>query len=305
MAFLFIMKFIRILLVFVLVLTLGVDASWARQKQKAKAKKQPWITAKSFVVMDIDNGKVLYCRKPYLRLPAASTVKVMTAILALETLSPEKHVVISARAAGVEPSKAYLTQGASYSALSLIKALLISSSNDAAIALAEAVAGSEDNFARLMNKKARQLKMRNTHFVTASGLPDKRRKQYTTAYDLAILMRYALKYKIINTIMSTRSAAIVGSDGRRLYLTNHNKLMRSDPYFVVGKTGFTMKARHCFLGTDHGEKKDIVFSLLASYNPWQDIRRLASYGLRLESGSCSRKAPIAIKNPANNKIKRK
>ncbi|MCM8762976.1 MAG: D-alanyl-D-alanine carboxypeptidase, partial [Candidatus Omnitrophica bacterium] len=147
---------------------------------------------------------------------------------------------------------------------------------------AESIAGSEENFARLRNRKANALGMRYTHFVNASGLPDKKRRQYSTAYDLALLMRYALRNKIFDRIISTKSAVISGSDGKRIYLTNHNKLLKTQPKFIVGKTGYTLEAKHCFLGADYGVRKNIVFSILYSRNPWQDIKRLAVYGLRLE-----------------------
>ena len=269
------MKAIKITLSFLLVSLLVFNLAWARQA------KGSWITARSFVVMDIDDGKVLYAKQPYLKLAAASTVKVMTAITVLENSPLEKPVIISSRAANVEPSKAYLGEGATYSTYDLLQALLISSANDAAVALAESVAGSQERFAEMMNKKAKALGMRNTRFVNASGLPDKKR-HYTTAFDLAILMRYASKNKVFDKIMSMTASAIKGSDGRRIYLTNHNKLLRNNPKFIIGKTGYTLKAKHCFLGTDHGCTKNIVFCILYSRNPWQDIRRLAAYGLLLE-----------------------
>lgn len=275
------MKAVKIILSFVLAFLLIFNTAWAKQsKNKSKGS---WITAKSFVVMDIDDGRVLCAKRPYLRLPAASTVKVMTAIVALENSSLNKPVVISSNAAATEPSKAYLGEGATYTTNDLLQALLISSANDAAVALAESVGGTEENFAKIMDKKARALGMKNTHFINASGLPDKKKRHYTTAYDLAMLMRYAAKNSVFNEIISMQASAIKGSDGRRIYLRNHNKLLKSNPKFVVGKTGYTLKARHCFLGADHGERKNIVFSLLYSHSPWQDIKRLVSYGLQLEN----------------------
>lgn len=262
-----------------LVFSLVLNTCWARQGNR----KNPWITARSFVVMDIDDGHVLYAKEPYLKLPAASTVKVMTAIIVLENSSLKNSVVISKNAAGTEPSKAYLGAGATYSTYDLLQALLISSANDAAVALAESISGTEDKFVVLMNWKAKTLGMKNTRFVNASGLPGRRAQHYTTAYDLAVLMRYASQNSVFNQILGMRASAIKGSDGRRIYLSNHNKLLRTHPKFVVGKTGYTMKAKHCFLGADHKCPKNIVFSILYSRNPWQDIRRLASYGLRLEN----------------------
>ncbi|MDD5044301.1 MAG: serine hydrolase [Candidatus Omnitrophica bacterium] len=273
------MRIIKIFSALLLVFSLVLNTCWARQGNR----KNPWITARSFVVMDIDDGHVLYAKEPYLKLPAASTVKVMTAIIVLENSSLKNSVVISKNAAGTEPSKAYLGAGATYSTYDLLQALLISSANDAAVALAESISGTEDKFVVLMNWKAKTLGMKNTRFVNASGLPGRRAQHYTTAYDLAVLMRYASQNSVFNQILGMRASAIKGSDGRRIYLSNHNKLLRTHPKFVVGKTGYTMKAKHCFLGADHKCPKNIVFSILYSRNPWQDIRRLASYGLRLEN----------------------
>ncbi|MCM8780108.1 MAG: serine hydrolase [Candidatus Omnitrophica bacterium] len=280
-------RIIKAFLCLSLSFSLILETAWARQaKNKSN---NPWITAKSFVVMDIDDGRVLCARKPYLRLPAASTVKVMTAIVVLENSSLKKSVIVSAKAANTQASKAYLGEGATYSTYELLQALLISSANDAAVALAESVGGTEANFAKMMNKKARALGMKNTYFINASGLPDKEKRHHTTAYDLAILMRYAAKNKVFNEIMAKQSCVIKGSDGRRLYLKNHNKLLKSNPKFVVGKTGYTLRAKHCFLGASPGERKDIVFSLLYSHNPWQDVRRLATYGLYLETNKSNNK----------------
>jgi len=273
------MKIIKTFLILLISFLLVFNIAWAKQAKDRNS----WITARSFVVMDIDDGKVLYAKRPYLKLPAASTVKVMTAIIVLENSSLDKPVIVSQNAANAEPSKAYLGEGATYFTYDLLQALLISSANDAAVALAESVSGTEDNFAKLMNSKAKELGMMDTKFINASGLPGYRDRHYTTAYDLAILMRYASQNKTFDKILSMKASAIRGSDGRRIYLTNHNKLLKTHPNFVVGKTGYTLRAKHCFLGSDKNCPKNIVFSILYSRNPWQDIKRIASYGLSLEN----------------------
>lgn len=282
------MRFIKASLTFLIVFSLTVSPSQAKQVKK-KTKKQAWITARSFVVLDIDDGRVLFARRPYLKLPSASTVKIMTAIVVLENYDFNKPVFVSLNAAGTQASKAYLTASEYYSPYDLLQALLISSSNDAAVALAESLAGSEQEFVRLMNQKAKRLGMHHTHFVNASGLPDKRKQQYSTTYDLARLMRYAVKNSLFTKIMNKQTAVICGSDGKKIYLTNHNKFLKSNPGFVIGKTGYTLKAGHCFVGTDNSGPRDITFAILCSRNPWQDIRRLTDYGLRLEKNNTGRK----------------
>jgi D-alanyl-D-alanine carboxypeptidase (penicillin-binding protein 5/6) len=235
--------------------------------------------------MDHSSGTVLYGKNPHLRLPPASTTKVMTVLLALERLPLHKPVIVSWRAWGVAPSKADLTRGAYYRAGDLMIAALVASSNDAAVALAEAVAGTETEFVKLMNARAKKLGMKNTQFLNPTGLPEKRtrRKQYTTAYDLSRLMRHAAKDKRIDAMMGITYARFRGTDGRWLTIKSHNKMLWRTPKFVKGKTGWTFASRHTFVGTNYAAHKKIMFALLSSKEPWVDIERLATHGLRLKA----------------------
>ena len=241
----------------------------------------PWLTAQSYVVVDITDGSILHSRMPHKRLPPASTTKVMTMLVATQFLPADFPVTISKNAANVSPSKAGLTLGASYKAKDLVKACLVSSSNDAAVALAEAVAGSESQFAKLMDDRAKAIGMVNTHFVNATGLTDKKRPQYTTAYDLTKLMREAVKVRGVDDMMGLIDTTIKGSDGKVIALRAHNKMLWKTPKFVKGKTGWTYASRHTFVGTDYAKRKSIVFAMLASKKPWTDIERLASFGIVL------------------------
>ena len=242
----------------------------------------PRLTAKSAVVIDARKGSILYSKNPHLRLPPASTTKVMTALVALENLPLDKKVAVGANAARVAPSKAGLTPGAEYRAEDLVIATLVSSSNDAAVALAEAAARSEKKFVWLMNSKARALGMFNTKFVNATGLTDRRHRQYSTVYDLALLMRHAAKDKRIDRIMGITTAFIYGSDRKPVFIKSHNKMLWRTPRFVKGKTGWTLASRHTFVGTDYSSHKRIMFALLSSHKPWRDIERLAAFGLLLQ-----------------------
>ena len=241
-----------------------------------------FLTAKSCVIIDMEDGAILYGKMPHLKLPPASTTKVMTVLLARERLPMKQKVLISRNAANTAPSKAGLTKGASYSVEDLIMAALVASSNDAAVALAEAMAGSERQFMNIMNLKARELGMNNTFFANSTGLPEKSRKQYTTAYDLAQLMRVAVKDKRIDDILAITEASIQGSDGLTLALRAHNKMLWKIPKFVKGKTGWTSAAQHTFVGTNYAPNKAITFAMLSSQKPWTDIERLANFGLALE-----------------------
>lgn len=248
----------------------------------AKNSAPPALSARSAVVVDPKNGSILYGKNPHLKLAPASTVKVMTALIALERLPYWKWVAVSRNATNVSPSKADLTRGAKYRAIDLVVACLVSSSNDAAVALAEDIAGSEEAFAVLMNAKAKDLNMKNTHFVNATGLPLKGKRQYTTAYDLALLLRRALKDRRVDSIMGITRARIVGTDKKNILLRSHNKMLWRTPGSIKGKTGWTIASRHTFVGTNYGADKKVVFAMLSSQKPWTDIERLWSFGLTLK-----------------------
>jgi len=173
----------------------------------------------------------------------------------------------------VEPTKAGLAAGTSYSVAELLEVLLVASANDAAVALAEAVAGSEEDFAALMNGKARELGMRESHFTNATGLPN--RSQKTSARDLAILTSAAFRQPFIKTVMAKKRATITGSDGRTIRRLNHNKLLwRLSRPRVLGKTGYTRSAQHCYAGIAYFDDKRVSLVILKSRKPWSDIYSL-------------------------------
>jgi D-alanyl-D-alanine carboxypeptidase (penicillin-binding protein 5/6) len=205
----------------------------------------------------------------------------MTAIVALENSGLDKVITISQRASNIEPSKAGLKKGTKYKIRDLLYACLVSSSNDAAFSLAEGIAGKEETFVRLMNKKAKRIGMKDTHFINSTGLPSysSEKEQYSTVYDLSILMRYCLSRPQIIEFLSTKEKYIQGSDSRRIRLINHNKLLFRKSIKIIGKTGYTKKAKHCFVGAVVLDSKKIVFAILASKKPWQDLCILINHGL--------------------------
>ena len=245
--------------------------------------RRPSLSARSAVVVDAKNGAILYGKNPHLRLPPASTTKVMTALIALERLPLNQWVPVSRKAASAERSVAGLRAGVSYRVQDLVLASLVSSSNDAAMALAEAVSGSEEQFVELMNRRAAELGMTDTHFVNSTGLTDKRRSQYSTAYDLTLLMRRASGDPRADRMMGILTHVIRGSDGKPIALRSHNKMLWRVPCFVKGKTGWTFASRHTFVGTNYSTNKKIAFAMLSSQQPWIDIQRLATFGLMLKN----------------------
>ncbi|MDO8971072.1 MAG: serine hydrolase, partial [Saprospiraceae bacterium] len=171
------------------------------------------LTAKAAMVIDADKGTILFKRNPYVRLPAASTVKVLTALMAVKQLDGAATVTISKRAAGISPSKVYLSENKQYKVNDLLSCLLICSANDAGVALAEAMAPSECRFSLQMNAYAKALGAKNSLFLNATGLPEGKQQQYSTVYDLCLFMKKSLRYPLLVKIMETKRMTIAGSDG--------------------------------------------------------------------------------------------
>ncbi|MBI5849035.1 MAG: D-alanyl-D-alanine carboxypeptidase [Nitrospirae bacterium] len=203
------------------------------------------IKARGAVVMEAGTGRVLFAKNPELRLFPASTTKLMTALVVLDRMRPDDIVTVSARAAAAPPTKVGLRPGFTLTIKALLHAALIRSANDAAVALAEAVAGSEEGFVELMNMKAASLGLYNTRFINPNGLPGP--GQYTTALELAQIMREALRHPLLQEILGTRVAEISTVDGRTKKISNTNHLLWSDQDLILGKTGYTRDARHCFV----------------------------------------------------------
>ena len=238
------------------------------------SKNNSMLTAKSAIIVNNKNGKILYDKNSRIRLPAASTVKILTAIIVAERLDFEQWVKISKRAAGITPTKVYLTENAKYRVKDLLQAFLINSANDAGVALAEAVSGSEIKFAHLMNKKAKELGAKDSFFLNATGLPENGKKQYSTTYDLALFMKEFLTYPHLVKIMQAKKATIVGTDSKKIQLRNHNKLLEEASFKLIGKTGYTKAAKHCFLGMFPKGRHKLIVAILGSRRPWADLKTL-------------------------------
>jgi D-alanyl-D-alanine carboxypeptidase (penicillin-binding protein 5/6) len=244
------------------------------------------LDARSAVIRDASTGRVLYARSPDLRLPPASTAKLITAILVMERANLNDVVTISKNASRVRPLKAGLKKGDKVTVEELLYAALIKSANDAAVALAEAVAGSEENFVYLMNQKAAALGAQDTQFVNATGLPGPR--QYTTALDLTTIMVSALSYPKLREIIGTPVAEFSTRDGRHLSLKNTDKLLWSDECLIGGKTGYTFTAGHCFVGAAERKRATIIVALLGSPSRnrlWKETEALIGKGFQMLENS--------------------
>jgi D-alanyl-D-alanine carboxypeptidase (penicillin-binding protein 5/6) len=232
------------------------------------------ISARAAIVIDSSNEKVLFAKNPDLKLPPASTTKLITAMVALDRLDPDDVVTISRRAADTPSIQPKLHAGDKLNVRDLLDFALMRSINGAAVALAEAAGGSEGDFVLLMNEKARSLGATNTKFINASGLPGK--GQYTSVRDLAKIMKEALSYSLISDIIDTRVKTLE-VDGKPVLLTNTNNLLWADEDHLGGKTGYTRAARHCFVGASEKDEGILIIALLgdSSRNTlWTDAEKL-------------------------------
>lgn len=235
------------------------------------------VSAEAALLLDASDGSVLYSRNADERLPMASTTKIMTALVALETGDLSSIVEVSPKAVGVEGSSVYLQAGERLSLEALVYALMLESANDAAAAIAIEIAGDIDDFAALMNEKAAELGLADTHFTNPHGLDNE--QHYTTAYDLARLTAYALKNQAFRTIVSTRKKTIPlnGTEGVRL-LVNHNRMLRSYDGAIGVKTGFTKRSGRCLVSAAERGNLTLVAVTINAPDDWNDHKSMLNWG---------------------------
>ena len=208
----------------------------------------PAISAPSAILMEADTGQVLYYKDSDRYLHISTACKVMTILVAIENADLYSNVTISADTALTEGSALNLEIGAKYTLVDLLYAVMLTSANDAAIAIAEHVSsGNIDKFIDKMNETAEKLQMKNTHFSNATGLYDA--SQYTTANDIALLIKYAINNPTFNKLFSSRSRPWYGTGGEAQILTNSNKLFWSYNGFEGGKIGYNDKNRQTIICT--------------------------------------------------------
>lgn len=264
----------------------------------------PWLvylslTADAAVLMDVTTGDVLYDKRAHKRRPPASTTKIMTGILGLELGSPEEVVTVSPKAANVGESSIYLDPGEKITLYELITGALVRSGNDACVAIAEHIAGTEEQFVRLMNQKALTLGAQNTNFVNTNGLPAK--NHYSTAYDLALMARYGLQNPEFASITRLRKTEIhfVEPD-IFMDLRNTNKLLWNYPFADGVKTGTTNAAGKCLVASATKDGRQLVTVVLNAPNRFGDAQKLLEWGfantetvMLAEAGSIMGEFPLA------------
>ncbi len=240
----------------------------------------PAIESPAAIVVHQGSGKVLYERNAYKRRPMASTTKIMTAILVLENMDLSAKVTVSQIAAATVEPKTWLRTGDVLTVEQMMYALLLRSANSAAVALAEACSGSVRAFVAQMNDKAAELGMHDTHFANPSGLDGE--GHYSTAADMAIVARYAMKNETFRRMVSTQSYAVtLAGRSRPLVFENTNKLLARYDWVTGVKTGLTPRAKQCLVCAGTRDGVSIITVLLgqpASEVCWSESAALMQYG---------------------------
>jgi D-alanyl-D-alanine carboxypeptidase (penicillin-binding protein 5/6) len=265
----------------------------------ATAFPQKKIPAKAAIVMD-STGTILFSKFPDARLAPASTVKLVTAMVAIDNLDPATKVRISKNAAKVRSIQPRLHTDEEMTISDLLHLALMKSINSAAVALAEATSGSEESFVALMNRKAKEIGANNTLFANASGLP--KNIQYTTANDLALILKTALTYPLIREILGKKEYVIVTNEEREIYLGNTDYLLWQRDNMIGGKTGYTGTARHCFVCAINTEKGPIFCAVLGARSRsslWRSTLLLEEIGMNSEAAYSREKLRDAQMNLVN------
>jgi len=235
------------------------------------------ISAKSAVLIDGASGRVLYEHNAYEKLPMASTTKIMTGLLACESGKLEKTVKVSPFASGTEGSSLWLKIGEKLTLEELTYGLMLKSGNDAAVAIAEYLGGNVDAFALLMNKRAREIGAVNTNFTNPHGLDAD--GHYTTAFDLAMIAREAMRNKKFREIVSTKTYSIPMQDEKwDRALKNHNKLLWRYEGCNGVKTGYTKKTGRCLVTSAERDGENLICVTLNATDDWNDHINLFNYG---------------------------
>ena len=235
------------------------------------------ISAEAACLIEAESGRILYSKNGSKRMPMASTTKVMTAIVALESGIPlDTKIKVPKEAVGIEGSSVYLRQNEVVTFEMLLYALMLSSANDAAVAIAYVVSGSIDAFVDLMNNKANELGLVDTNFTNPHGLYDE--NHYTTAENLAKIMAFAMNNQDFATITSSQSKAFAREDGTSFVLSNHNRLLKTYDGVIGGKTGFTKKSGRCLVTCAKRNGLKLIAVTLDAPDDWNDHTKLYDFG---------------------------
>jgi serine-type D-Ala-D-Ala carboxypeptidase (penicillin-binding protein 5/6) len=237
------------------------------------------VSGQAAILIEQESGRVLYEKDAHKQLRIASITKIMTAILAIESGKMDEMVTVSSNAFGTEGSSLYLRLGEKIKLEDLVYGLMLRSGNDAAVAIAEHVGGSLDGFVYLMNQKAKEIGMYKTVFNNPHGLDD-HEEHYSTAYDMAILTRYAMNDEKYREISGTKSyrAPQEGEKWDRIWQNKNRLLTQLYKYCTGGKTGYTKRAKRTLVSTATKDDVNLIAVTINAPSDWQDHMNMYNWG---------------------------
>ncbi len=253
--------FARKIMIYFVVIVLFIACPFAKLNV-AKAESKSAV-----IVMERESGRVLSHKNAQIRLPMASTTKILTAITVIENTDIQQTVTIPSQAVGIEGSSIYLKSGQKWKVIDLLYGLMLRSGNDSAVALAIVTSGSVAEFSTLMNRTAVLAGAYNSHFANPHGLHDK--EHYTTAYDLAMITRYAMRSEQFSGIVSAKSHAYFDESGTKQIFFNKNKMLNNYSGADGVKTGFTKQSGRCLVSSATREDMSLICVVLNVGNMWQ------------------------------------
>lgn len=250
----------------------------AESKQSAYAETPFSINAKSAILYDAKSKTIIYSKDEHKKLPIASMTKLATLLMVFEAidqgkLSLDQKIKISQEAADTEGSEAFLDANEEYKISDLIMTVIVCSANDSAVALAEAVAGSETAFAKAMNKKAISLNLKDTNFINATGLPAV--DHYSSAFDISILYSQICDNPIYKKYSKIWMTELVHPSGRKTDIVNTNRLIKSYSGCDSGKTGFTKEAGYCLAASATKKSMRLVSVIIGAKTSKERFNQVA------------------------------
>ncbi|WP_249871918.1 D-alanyl-D-alanine carboxypeptidase family protein [Oceanobacillus saliphilus] len=260
-------KYATIVTIMVLIATSMPFSAFAEEKNNALNLAE---NAKSALLLEQDTGKIIFDKNAQEQLPPASMTKIMTLLLIMEALDQGKLkmdeiIRVSDRAASMGGSQIFLEAGEEMSVEDLLKGVAIASGNDASVALAERISGSEESFVNEMNEKVKELGLKNTKFQNTTGLPAE--DHYSTAYDMAIIANELLKYETITAYTSIYEDYLRKGQDNEFWLVNTNKLVRFYPDVDGLKTGYTNEAKYCLTATAKRNDMRVIAVVMGAESP--------------------------------------
>lgn len=275
-----------IIIFFALIILVAAYSFWdSYTKQTSSAAACPEVSAKQAVLMDAKTGEILYEKNATSKAYPASTTKIMTALLTIETVEAlnsdiTQKVKIPAEAVGVEGSSIYLTPEEPVSIEDLLYGLMLRSGNDAATALACIIGGNQQNFVDLMNLKATEIGCTDTHFLNPSGLFDK--NHYTTAADMALIAQAAMKNKTFKTIVSAEDWEASRAPDKYNYFYNKNKVVHQYDGGNGIKIGFTKASGRTLVASAERNGRQLICVVMGAPDWFNDSYKLMDYGFSVK-----------------------